>query len=189
MPRVRIGTCHDPADASVVRSMLAAHDIESVVSGEQHANLLGGLGGALISLDIWVAAEDAEQASELLRELREGTHDDLPDDSADDGDDAGEAVLGASRSSIETTIEKRRHLGVVLLLAFCVTFGTAHMYMRAWAIGFVLAATQLAALAQLRDHQTLGIGVLVACIVVDAVGAILRVRAIGRVTLPAARAR
>ena len=84
MQRVRIGTCHNPADASLVRLMLSAHDIESVVSGEQHANLLGGLGGGLIQLDIWVAADDAEQASELLRELREGTHEEPADDEFDD---------------------------------------------------------------------------------------------------------
>lgn len=178
MQRVRIGTCHGPTDASLVRSMLAAHDIQSVVSGEQHANLLGGLGGGFIQMDIWVAADDAEQAAALIRELRAGDHADFADD--DEPDDAPAFV---------EEIEKRRHLGVVLLLAFCVTFGTAHMYLGAWAIGVLLAITELAALTQLGDSPELGVSILLGTIAFDALGAIRRVRRLGKVELPRARAR
>lgn len=175
MQRVRIGTCHGPTDASLVRSMLAAHDIESVVSGEQHASLLGGLGGSFIQMDIWVAADDAEQAAALLHELRAG------DQQLDDDDDEEPAFV--------QQIEKRRHLGVVLLLAFCVTFGTAHMYLGAWALGILLAFVELAALTQLGDHPELGVSILLGTIAFDALDAIRRVRALGKVELPRARAR
>lgn len=183
MQRVRIGTCHGPTDASLVRSMLAAHDIRAIVNGEQHANLLGGLGGALIQLDIWVDAADAEQATALLRELREGSASEPVDDEPDDTDEA------ETSRSIETDIDKRRRFGVVLLLAFCITFGTAHMYMGAWAIGLLLAVIEIAAFTQLDDHLPLGASVVVGCVLVDALGAIARIRALGRVQLPRARAR
>lgn len=181
MQRVRIGTCHGPTDASLVRSMLAAHDIQSVVNGEQHASLLGGLGGGFIQMDIWVAADDAEQASALLRELRAGDHAALEDDGEPDELD--------DEPAFAQEIEQRRHLGVVLLLAFCVTFGTAHMYLGVWALGVLLAFIEIAALTQLGDSPELGVSLLLGTIAFDALGAIRRVRRLGRVELPRARAR
>jgi hypothetical protein len=51
--------------------MFAARGIHAVVGAEHHASLLGPLGGGFLSLDIWVATEDAEDAGALLRDLRE----------------------------------------------------------------------------------------------------------------------
>src|SRR6185295_4463208 len=96
--RVRIGTCSGPAEASFVRSMFAAHGLEVVVSGEMHAYTMGGLGG-FVRLDILVDAEDAEEASALLADIRAGEHavsegdappESEPDDAAD-GDEHADA--------------------------------------------------------------------------------------------------
>src|SRR5215831_13046420 len=69
--RLRIGTCADTADAALVRSVFAARGIPVVIGAEHHASLLGPIGSSFLSLDIWVAEEDAEDAAALLRDLRE----------------------------------------------------------------------------------------------------------------------
>jgi hypothetical protein len=101
--RVRIGTCSGPAEAAFVRSVFDAHDLPVLISGEQHASVLGGLGG-FVRLDIFVAEQDAEDAAALLRDIREGDHaisedDDLSDSAgaAPDGDDRSGDGLGADR--------------------------------------------------------------------------------------------
>ena len=68
--RVRIGTCSNPADAALVRSVFDAHEIGVVIGAEHHASLLGPVGGAFLSLDVWVAEADAEEAAALLHDLR-----------------------------------------------------------------------------------------------------------------------
>jgi hypothetical protein len=189
--RVCIGSCVDPADAAVVRAMLSGHGIAAVVTGEQHANLLGGLGGPLISLDIWVAAEDAEEADQLLREFRAGHGDDDSDADADDAAERDEHAAGeSSASSIDARIGRRKGTGIVLLLGMCVTFGTAHMYARAWMRGISLAALEVVGLFQLAHSPAQGAALVSAAIITDVVGAILRVRAdTALVRLPAARLR
>ncbi len=79
MGQVRIGTCANPIDGAFVRSMFEARGIRCVIGGERHASLLGPIAGAFLTLDIWVATEDAEAASELLREVRETDADAAPD--------------------------------------------------------------------------------------------------------------
>src|SRR5262249_50697375 len=78
--RVRIGTCADLGDAALVRSVFAARDIHVVIGTEHHASVLTGLGGGFVSFDIWVSEEDAEEASELLRDLRERGAEATPED-------------------------------------------------------------------------------------------------------------
>src|SRR4051812_12815132 len=70
--RVRIGTCANPADAALIRSVFAARGVGVVIGAEHHASLLGPIGGSFLSLDIWVARDEAEEAAALLRDLREG---------------------------------------------------------------------------------------------------------------------
>ena len=183
--RVRIGVCTGPADAALVRSMLSAHGIESVVGGEMHANLLGGLGGALIALDITVAAEDADEAVALLRDFREGDE----GDSGEPGEVGPETEPDAGDSGPDLRFEQRKRIGAALLLAFCITFGTAHMYARAWGRGILLAALELGGfvwLAQARGHG----GLLIAgCMLADAFGSVWLIKNALRTQLPVARTR
>lgn len=194
--RVCIGSCVGPADAAVVRAMLAGHGIASVVTGEQHANVLGGMAGGLISLDIWVAAADAEQAAELLRDFRAGGEaadgaDDAAADGGEAGDGEGEEDAGDEDVAVEIRVERRKRTGVALLLGACVTFGTAHMYAGAWKRGVALAAIDILAFRQLvTTFAPLAAAIWCASIVVDILGAALQIRAdTPRTTLPRATLR
>ncbi|MCA9674383.1 MAG: DUF2007 domain-containing protein [Kofleriaceae bacterium] len=182
--RIRIATCHNPADAALVRSMLSAHGIAAVVSGENHAGLLGGLAGGFISMDVWVDTEDAEQAAALIRDLREGVDDELAEDELVDEDTAEDAALHAgtagavvwSADDPRVALEKRRRTGAAVLLACCVTFGTAHMYTRAWLRGITLAALELVAIGEIQRSSWLGWPLFALAIATDLVGAVWRVR-------------
>jgi hypothetical protein len=111
--------------------------------------MLGGLGGAFVSLDIIVDEADAEDAVELLRDIREGDHAASDDDAADDPDPASDDAdrdadadgVWASRgeprdaplpfaSSVVTVSDRRRRIAIALLLAATLGFGTAHMFTR-----------------------------------------------------------
>lgn len=165
MGRTRIGSCHNPADAALVRSAFAAHDIACVIGAEQHANLLGGLHGGLLSLDIWVDDADAETARQLLDEIRApAADDDLDEDEAEES------------RALETRLAVRRSTGVVVLLAICITFGTAHMFTGAWKRGLAFAAVEALGIYYLAHAVAAG-GLLVgAAIFVDLFGALARVR-------------
>ena len=180
MSRVRIGVCHGAADAALVRSVFDAHEIAVVIGAENHANLLGGLGDGFLTLDISVDESDAEEAVQLLREIRsEPAATDA--DEADDEPDQDEAVW------VEQRVDRRRKTGVVLLLAFCVTFGTAHMYTRAWLRGIAIAGVEVIGIRYLGAKPIIGGLLIAAAVVTDLVGALLRVRS-PETTLPAARA-
>ncbi|HEX7838318.1 MAG TPA: DUF2007 domain-containing protein [Kofleriaceae bacterium] len=199
--RVRIGTCSNPADAALVRSVFAAHELGVVIGAEHHASLLGPLGGAFLSLDIWVAEQDAEEAWALLHDLRErgaGTAPDAGDGDGDDDDDevangcadeaAGlPAVPSAPVESLRWRLDRRRRTLAVLLLGSFLTFGTAHLFARAWLRGFALAGLEILGFRYLAAGNALGRVMVTSAIVCDLVGAVWRVRATPRTTLPVAR--
>jgi TM2 domain-containing membrane protein YozV len=165
--RTRVATLRDPNEVALVKAIFGAHGIELVIVGENHASMLGGLGGAFISLDVWVDGEDAEEASELIRQLREGAP---PDEDAvedDDGDDA---------PSPHWELEKRRRVGVSLLLSFCITFGTGHMYAGYGMRGIALLALEVIGLFQLGVAPQLGAALAGGAIILDAIGSTLLIR-------------
>jgi hypothetical protein len=176
----------------MVRSAFAAHDVAIFINAEHHANVLGGLGGAIVPLEIYVDDADAEEASALLRDLRgeDAAHDDEeplepePEPDDDDDDDAS-----ASSSSIDVRIDRRRRTGVVMLLACCVTFGTASMYTRAWLLGALLAGGELLSFTYLVTQPRLGAPMLVGIILTDLISSLWRVRRSSRVRPPVATAR
>jgi hypothetical protein len=188
--RVCIGSCVGPADAAVVRAMLAGHGIASVVTGEQHANVLGGLGGGLISLEIWVAAQDADQAAALLAELRGQTGEDGEAPAEGEADD-DEDLEDEDDAPVEVRVERRKRTGVALLLGACITFGAAHMYAGAWMRGLALAALDIVAIRFLAGEFSAWAAALwIASIVADIVGAWIVIRAtIKRTELPTATLR
>lgn len=178
--------------------MFSAHGIAVIIGAENHAGLLAGLGGAFLSLDIWVDEEESEEALALLHDLRErddrgaGDDDDSDDDDEFDGSTAAQA--GASRDDaadpagdpVRLRIDRRRQTGAVLLLGCCVTFGTAHLFTRAWLRGITLAAVELAGVMQLWDGHGSGGPLVAAAIFADVIGALWRVRAATTPALPRA---
>ncbi len=111
---MRIGTCANPVDGAFVRSMFEARGVRCVIGGEHHAALLGPIQGAFLTLDIWVASEDAEEASALLRDLRETKVEDAPDpraalddDELADLDGDGEWVARAHALTAQAAVDER----------------------------------------------------------------------------------
>lgn len=191
MSRVRIGTCSSPADAALVRSLFSAHGIAVVIGAEHHANLLGPLGGSFLSLDIWVDEADGDEGVALLRDLRERDERSTDEDEVGQGGEDGDAGRSDSGddpgSSVSLRIDQRRRTGIVLLLGCIVTFGTAHMFTRAWLRGFALAAIEIAGIMHLWHGRSIGGGVVAAAILSDLIGALRRVRTAPRSELPTAR--
>jgi hypothetical protein len=192
--RVRIGTCSGPADAALVRSIFAAHGIDVVVAAENHAGLLGGLGGSLLSLDIWVAEEDSEEASALLDDLREreghGTSGDDDDDDDVDGVHCHDSFIEhETAGSMDQRIDRRRRTGVALMLGCCLTFGTAHIFTGAWMRGLALAALELIGIMWISQGDAFGGFTVAVAIAADLIGAVWRVRVSTLSELPMARVR
>jgi hypothetical protein len=75
-----------------------------------------------------------------------------------------------------------------MLLAVCVTFGTAHMYMGAWLRGIALAGGEILAFRYLAVDPKVGGALLAGCVLFDLIGGMLLVRAT-RAKLPEARVR
>src|SRR5258705_6394707 len=121
-----MGTCADPADAAFIRSMFAARGIDVVIGAEHHASLLGPIGASFLSLDIWVASDDAEEAAALLRDLREAG----PADAGDDAAAGGEAEAAPSAApnkddddeiahEMKARLDRRRRAGLAVLAGRC----------------------------------------------------------------------
>lgn len=180
--RVRIGTCANPADAALVRSMFAARGIGVVIGAEHHASLLGPIGGSFLSLDIWVASDDAEDAAALLRDLREGGPAEADAGTEAAPPDEDDAELEHER---KVRTEQRQRAGLAILLGCFVTFGTAHMVTGAWVRGLVLAAIEVVGIRYLVHGEKLGTAIILAAVIADLTGALWRLR--GQQTLPTAR--
>ena len=190
MSRVRIGTCADSTDAALIRSMFAARGIAVVTGAGHHASPLGAIGGSFLSLDIWVAPEDAAEAVELLRDLRGGRaagEDEAappdgeasaapPDDNDDDNDLEHERRIRS---------EQRSRAGLAILLGCFVTFGTAHMVAGAWVRALVLATTEVVGIRCLMVGEKFGTAIILAAVIADLTGALWRLR--GQRNLPVAR--
>jgi hypothetical protein len=166
-------------DVALVRSVFEAHGIPIVINAEQHASVLGGLGGAFLPLYIYVDGGHAEEAAALLADLRarEAPDPELDAEEDDAGDDAsGDDASGEAPADVPA--QRRRRTGIALLFGCCVTFGTAHMTTGAWFRGLALAGIEGLGLTHLfGGNADLG-GVLFAgAVVTDVVGALWRARA------------
>jgi hypothetical protein len=162
--RVRIGSCANPAEATLLRSFFDAHGVPIAINGEQHASMLGGLGGGFISLDISVSAEDAERASELLADFRKAAVDEQQHEADDDDDGSDELSL---------RLERRKRIGIAILLSCFVSFGTAHLSAGAYKRALALAVFEILAIRELVVHGPFpGALMLFAAIIYDAVGAV-----------------
>ena len=167
-----------------LRSMFAARGIAIVVGAEHHASLFGAMNNSFLSLDIWVDADDSEDAIALLRDLRErgapsGTAEPALVDDDDDDDVPGD--------SMHVQLERRRRTAAVLLTGLFLTFGTAHMFTRAWLRGLALAALQIAGIVELVHHHAAGGAAVATAVLTDLMGAMWRVRGDREAQLPAAQ--
>lgn len=182
--RVRIGTCSGPAEAAFVRSVFDAHEIPVVINGEQHASVLGGLGG-FVRLDILVDGADAEEASALLADIRAGEHavadDEMPENVVDDDASADAAgVWAAPESAIADSSapafdSRRRKTGAILLLSVLAGFGTAHMSTGAWLRGIAIAIANVVGIWLAATGDRSGGWILFGARFVDMFGALVRV--------------
>jgi len=168
--------------------MFAARGIAVVIAAEHHASLLGAIGSSFLSLDIWVAGADAEEATALLRDLRES---DASAALADDAAAGCDAAAGddADDFDLEALTERRRRTGLAILLACFVTFGTGHMVTGAWLRGVVLAAIETVGIRFLVHGDRIGSALIVATVAADVIGALWRLRGASRPPLPVARVR
>lgn len=165
--------------------MFAARGIAVVIAAEHHASLLGAIGSGFLSLDIWVAAEEAEEAAALLRDLRESDAGAAATD-ADGADPAGDAD---DDFDVQAYTERRRRTGLAILLACFVTFGTGHMVTGAWLRGVALAAIETLGIRLLVHGNRIGSALIVATVAADLIGALWRLRAASPPPLPVARIR
>jgi hypothetical protein len=101
------------------------------------------------------------------------------DDAADDAVSAG--------PGLPARIERRRRTGLVLLLGCCFTFGTGHAAAGALSRGIALAAIEVLGLLQLWAGLAIGLGLVVAAVVADLVGALWIIHRGAPATLPPAR--
>jgi hypothetical protein len=198
--------------------MLSARGIPAVVGAENQSSMLGGLGGGFLSLDIWVAEEDSEEAAALLRDARgpgvcaAGDGDGDGDGECDaerrdrelerrdieagdrrDGDhdadgDLAQSVCVAS-DAFHLQIDRRRRTGIALLLGCCITFGTAHMFARAWLRGLALGAVELIGILQVAAGHRGGTIAIVGAVAADVIGAVWRIWSAQPSPIPEARLR
>lgn len=180
--KLRVATCRDGAEAALVRAILRGHGIHAHVAGEHHASMMGGLAGALVPLHVWVDAEDAEPAAELIRSMREDEVEAEPTELDPELDGDLEDAVDPRRA-----IEVRRQTGIVLLLSCVVTLGTGHVYAGAWARGLVLAAIEIYGFTVVSEDPRLGFVLIAGAVVLDAIGATLRVRQRDADPVPRAR--
>jgi hypothetical protein len=179
--RVRIGTCANPAEATLLRSLFAAHDIPVAIGGEEHASMMGGL-GSFITLDISVAAEDAERASELLADFKSAAPIDQHDDDEEDDEDY--------KDDIGNRLERRKRIGVAIALAFMITLGTAHLSAGALKRALALAAIEIYGFTLLAHRGPWPSAALIGgAILYDAIGSVMLLRKRFSRQLPAARMR
>ena len=124
--------------------------------------MLGGLGGSFISLDIQVAAEDGERASELLAEFQRTNEAEAVEEDDDDEPD-----------DLSFRLERRKRIGIAIMLAVFVSFGTAHLSAGAYKRAFALALLEILAIRELVVHGPWpGAAMLVGAILFDVIDAI-----------------
>lgn len=164
--RVRIGCCANPAEATLLRAFFDAHDVSVTINGEQHAAMLGGLGGAFLSLEIAVDGADAEKARELLAEFRGAAPAMDEEDDEDEVDD------------LSFKLERRKRIAIAIMLACFITFGTGHLSAGAFKRAFALAVFEMLAIREVIVHGAWpGAAMCVAAVLLDMLGSVHVIRA------------
>lgn len=183
--RIAVATCINTAEATMLKTLLQSQGIHANVSGEHHAALLGGFGGAAISLQLQVAVKDADEARRLVAEARKGV--DVTDDALEaeamaaggpvDADALAYAQVAAtsapqeSLQSLGSRLNYRRRVAIGALVSCCITFGTGHMVAGAWLRAMCLAGAEIMGLRYLATgEKVIGTALTLGAIVVDLIG-------------------
>ena len=199
-------------EAGAIKELLAAHDIDCFIKGEQHAAMFGAYGAA-IGFDIMVRTADLERAAELVAAFHEAEPvDDLEEEAmaavhADthgpDFDGDFDALFDADFDALfdgDQPADPRTGMLSVRKAAVlsCVpAFGFGHFYTAAFQRGAMLGLAQLIGIALALSGNPAALAITAAAVAVDAVGASQRAAALNRErqtagavfgTLPTARA-
>ena len=183
--RVAIATCANPSEAALIKTMLSNAGIHANISGENHASLLGGFGGAAISMQVQVAVKDADEARALIAEARKGV--DISDEAlAEEAMAAGEPVHAdalaqaqvhkhdgndESLQALGAKLNYRRRVAIGLFVSCAITFGTGHAVAGAWLRAMVLAGAEIMGLRYLSAHERVMGGLLIGgAILTDLIG-------------------
>jgi hypothetical protein len=184
---VRVATCHDPAEATLIRSILTAHGIEAMIPGEGAASV--GVAAVGFITHVFVGADHAEDAAALIAQMRAGVSE-LVEDEEEDGEverDGSGAVM-PSATDVAVVVDQRLWRGIAVLFALVPTFGAGHMATGAWKRGLMLGAVELVGLRHVVAGNAWGTALIVAAVLVDFIGALVRVRRrIAPAPLPVAR--
>jgi hypothetical protein len=162
----------------LVRSLLDAHDIPAIISGEHLFSLQPWYLGAFRT-DVFVSAADAQDAAAILAGSRSGEHalvddSDIPDSAVEVPDHAAEVQWRGwpPHPWCVAATDRWNHAGLALLFGMIAGFGAAHFYYtRAWLRGLALALVQFGAAKVLHDPKSV-VEVLILARMVDVVGAL-----------------
>jgi hypothetical protein len=110
---VLLKRCADNIEASSLRSLLDAHDIQSFLRGEQHRSMLG-LMGTYVDVDVLVASSDFQRAQELLAASPAPDAEEAPE-AGGEGED-GPLTLTAAAEHDRRRRARRRAVGWGILL-------------------------------------------------------------------------
>lgn len=183
--RIAVATCVNTAEATMLKTLLQNQGIHANVSGEHHAALLGGLGGAAISLQLQVAVKDADEARRLVAEARKGV--DISDEALEaeamaagapvDADALAYAQVASTSAPVESLqalssrLNYRRRVAIGAVVSCCITFGTGHMVAGAWLRAMLLAGAEIMGLKYLAaGEKIIGTALTLGAIALDLVG-------------------
>jgi Putative prokaryotic signal transducing protein len=189
---VSVATCHSPAEAMMIQSVLSAHGISAVIPGAGAASFTAA--ATAFSSRVLVDEQDVEEAVALIAELRrepaEGEPG-APDEDEEGAQDTDERALEAAFAADEQRTLRRRMITASLCLSLILTLGTGHLLQRAWGRAMFLAGLEMIGLRYLFAGHRFGAVMFVAAIVLDAVGsatlAARRYPLTHRLPLPAAK--
>jgi len=185
---VSVATCHSPAEAMMIQSVLSAHGIGAVIPGAGAASFTAA--ATAFSSRVLVDEQDVEEAMALIAELR---HQPAEGEAGagEDEQDPEERAINAAFAADEARTLRRRMITASLCLSLILTLGTGHLLQRAWGRAMFLAGLEVIGLRYLYAGHRFGAVMFVAAIVLDAIGsaslAARRFSLTQRLPLPAAK--
>src|SRR5690349_1650674 len=107
---VMVADCHDPAEATVIRTILSMHGIDAVIP--EGASSAGVMAVGFVT-HVFVPSSRADEARELIAELRKQNEEAAADDEdeEDDGPDVGRSM------------DRRKKVGAAVLFAVLIQWG------------------------------------------------------------------
>ena len=197
---VRVHSCTTAFEAHLVRTALAQAGIDARIRNEDLASLAGAIPLVDCMPEVWVEAEDRALAQEVLDQalddIEQGR---LSVVSGEDGEgwlspehadpkskdatapsppfaDARELDEPDPQEDVDPGAGARRSLVFPFVLALFFSFGTGHMYARAWKRGFAVAALEVALIVSLFGGLAVPRGLFLALVAFDALGGAIAVR-------------